>query len=119
MKHCEFNWNDRPRDEQLLKVTKLLQELTIKNMPIEYLKLINTSVDDATIEYICQIKNMRKCALINYYFYFHLPNRDVIESYINRIESDHPNLEFLQFQTHGFIDIVFTDEHINLIEKKL
>ena len=111
-----------PIDKQLFEVTELVQELTIKKIPIEILKLIHTLIDDAAIEYIAQIKTMKEFIFFDYNY--GLPSscaltRDVIDSYIIRLESGLPNLEFLQFQTSFHIDIVFRDEHIKLIENDL
>ncbi|XP_031639214.1 uncharacterized protein LOC116351273 isoform X1 [Contarinia nasturtii] len=107
-------------NEELIKIKPLMQELKTKNMPIEYLKLFNTVVDDTTIEYISQIRTIKKFAFLDYNYYKRrCPTRDVIESYIFRLESSLPNLEVLQFQTSDSIDIIFTDEHIHIIEKNL
>lgn len=107
--------------KQLFQVTKLMQEITVNNVPIEFLNLSNTLIDDATIEYICQMKTMKKFIYLDHNFmqYKRSPARNVIESYIICLESNLPNLEFLQFRTSHFFDLVFTDELINLIQKRL
>ncbi|XP_055303944.1 uncharacterized protein LOC129569274 isoform X2 [Sitodiplosis mosellana] len=109
-------------DEHLLNVTNLMQILSMENIPIEYLKLDNVLVDDASIEYIFQLKTMKQFVFSDFNCYLpmkHSPTRDVIESYIIRLQSGLPNLEFLQFQTSSYIDIVFTDENTDQTEKHL
>lgn len=93
--------------EQLLGVTQLTQKLSLNNVPIECLKLIDTYIDDDAIEYISQMKNIKKFSFMSSNYY--QPNRHIIESYIIQLKSGLPNLEFLLFQTSLCIDIVFTD----------
>lgn len=107
-------------DEKLLNVSQLMRKLAQKKVPIEYLKLINTIVDDEAIEYISQMKTIKKLAFLDIRLYLlRLPARDAIESYIIHLKSALPNLEFFSFQTSDCIDLIFTDEHIDLTEKHL
>lgn len=102
------------RMEHLLIVTPLMHSLSLNNVPIEYLELGNGLVNDDAIEYISQIKTIRRFAFVNGNS---APSHDIIESYIIRLESSLPNLEVLLFQTNTRTDIVFTDQNIHIIEQ--
>lgn len=115
----DFNIEDG-KLKNLLNLSYLVEQLLIQNVPIEYLKLVNIIIDDTTIEPISQMKTIKKFAFVDFNYYTLIfPIRDVTASYLNRLESSLPNLEFLQFQTSTCIDIIFTDKHINLIEKQI
>lgn len=117
--HSKINYQSKA-SKRLLNLSYLVKQLLIENVPIEYLKLINIIINDTTIEHISQMKTIKKLAFVDFNYYTLIsPICDVTVSYLYRLESSLPNLQFLQFQTSTCIDIIFTGKHINLIEKQI
>ncbi|XP_031624651.1 uncharacterized protein LOC116341618 isoform X2 [Contarinia nasturtii] len=100
------------------EITHTLKALSSTHAPIECLKLYDTLIDDDAIEYISKIKTIKKFVFDSKHYSKHCsPSRHIIESYIIRLESAFPHLEFLQFRSSFHFDIVCTD--INWLEKQL
>lgn len=122
----------RPDPECKLKY--LLQNVLSNDLPIEYIKICTPNIDDKTIEYISQIKTLRKLAfdcievgfqhdyifiLLIDYKLFEPENIMVDERYIVQLISNLPNIETMIFKTEYQIELISSNEIIRRIEKDL
>lgn len=114
-----FNYESEVYEKSgFFEITHSMKALSSTNAPIEYLKLYDTLIDDNAIEYISKIKTIKEFVFDSViYSNYCSPSHHIIESYIIRLESAFPHLEFLQFRSSFYFHIVCTD--INRLEKNL
>lgn len=114
-----FNYESEVYEKSaFFEITHSMKALSSTHAPIECLKLYDTLIDDDAIEYISKIKTIKKFVFDSVNYSKHCSSsRHIIESYIIRLESAFPHLEFLQFRNSFYFDIVCTD--INRLEKQL
>lgn len=114
-----FNYESEVYEKSaFFEITHSMKALSSTHAPIKCLELYDTLIDDDAIEYISKIKTIKKFVFDSVNYSKHCSSsRHIIESYIIRLESAFPHLEFLQFRNSFYFDIVCTD--INWLEEQL